>query len=362
MLIDIIAGAQPDFIKIASIIDAVHKIRNKEFPFRYRLIYTGQQKSIKPSFYEQFDIPKPQVYLEAGAGTDTEQTAIMMVRYEKVLQAEKPLATLVVSDTNASIACALTAKKNNIIVCHLEAGLRNNDPDTPDEVNRIVTDSVSDIYFTTSHTANENLRATGVSDENIFFLGNTVVDTIQKYQTFFQKPPMWEKLQLRPGYYFVIGLRRPENTEPKKLKALLVSLIRSSQGLPLIFLTYPGISKILESTGIRGHNLFITEFLDYVHYCYLIQNARVVVTDSGNIQDETTIMQVPCITIGHSTERQETVLSGTNELVKPNPDEMHWILSRLFKGAWKKGIVPYMWDGHAGERIVTVLKNFHRLR
>lgn len=361
MLIDIIAGARPNFMKIAPIIEAIQKEQKKGVDIRYRLIHTGQHydKNMSSAFFEQLGIPKPNINLEAGGGTQAEQTAAIMVRYEKVLQVSKPHLTIVVGDVTSTMACAIAAKKaGDVKVAHVEGGIRSEDMNMPEEINRMVTDSITDYFFTTSHTANDNLRRIGVLDERIFFVGNTMIDTLLKQMPHFEKPALWDQLKLEAENYFVVTLHRPSNVdEPENLKALLASIIRASRGLPVIFPIHPRTAKTLNAIGMKVPNLFLTDPLSYLQFNYLVQHAKAVITDSGGIQEETTVMHVPCMTLRDNTERPETCTVGSNELLGTNPDAIGPAFERLFNGEWKKGNIPYMWDGQTADRIVAVLKN-----
>ena len=361
MLIDIIAGARPNFIKIAPIIDAIRAEQMNGTNLQYRLVHTGQHydNNMSGSFFEQLGIPKPNVNLECGGGTQAEQTAAIMTRYEHLLQNQgRPEMTLVVGDVTSTMACAITAKKSgNIAVAHVEAGIRSGDFTMPEEINRIVTDSITDYFFTTTHLANENLRKTGVSDERIFFVGNTMIDSLLKHRDRFRPPAVWKKLGLQPKQYFVLTMHRPSNVdEAGTLKSLITAVIRSSRGLPIIFPIHPRTAKTLQQIGIRAPNLHLTDPLDYLHFNYLVENALAVITDSGGIQEETTVLKVPCMTLRNNTERPETCNTGTNELLGTDPAAIGPALDKLFSGKWKKGNIPYMWDGKTSERIVAVLK------
>jgi UDP-N-acetylglucosamine 2-epimerase (non-hydrolysing) len=361
MLVDIIAGARPNFMKIAPVIEAIQKEQRRGTNIRYRLVHTGQHydRNMSDSFFEQLGIPKPSINLEAGSGSQAEQTAAIMTRYEKVLQSAKPDLVIVVGDVTSTMACAITAKKmGNIKVAHIEAGIRSNDMSMPEEINRIVTDSICDYFFTTTHTANENLREAGVPDERIFFVGNTMIDTLLKQAPLFHQPAFWNKLKLQPQQYLVLTLHRPNNVDNvADLKAILVAIIKASRGFPIIFPMHPRTAKTYEALGIRSPNLHICEPLSYLQFNYLVQHAKAVITDSGGIQEETTVMHVPCITLRDNTERPETCTMGTNELIGTKPEAIAPIMEKLFSGNWKKGNIPYMWDGKAAERIVSVLKN-----
>lgn len=357
MLIDIIAGARPNFMKIAPIIEAI-KQRTEE-GIRYRLIHTGQHydKKMSADFFEQLGIPEPDINLEAGGGTQAEQTAAIMVRYEKILMDTRPDLVLVVGDVTSSIACAMAAKKlNNIKVAHVEAGIRSGDWTMPEEINRLLTDAITDYFFTTTETANENLRKSGVTEERLFLVGNTMIDTLLKHQPRFKQPDIWDELGLQKGGYIVMTLHRPGNVDQEQnLKLLMDGIITSSKGLPLVFPVHPRTAKMLANIGIEAPNLHMIEPLSYLEFNYLVQHARAVITDSGGITEETTVMHIPCMTLRANTERPETCEIGTNELLGVSPEAIPPAFEKLFSGNWKKGGIPPLWDGKTAERIVDVL-------
>lgn len=359
MLIDIIAGAHPDFIKIAPVIEAIYEDEGQS-NITFRLIFTGQHKYLDAEFITRLGMPYPHISLEAGAGTEAEQTGTVMVRYEKVLATELPDMILLVGDTNTTLACAITARKAGIMICKLDAGLRDRNATSKEEANRLLIDSITDNYFTTSHSANDHLRRIGVPEERIFFTGNTIADSLINYRSHIFQPPLWSKLNMQKQRYFVVALHKRENMELVKLKTMLIAIIRSSQGLPIILPVYPETVKTIEQIGIKAPNLFITDFLDYFHFNFLLQHAHVVITDSGPIQELTTLMGVPCMTLGNYTEQEETIISGTNELIGTNANNIAAALRNAFTAQWKKGLIPYLWDGNAGRRVAAVLQNFSR--
>jgi UDP-N-acetylglucosamine 2-epimerase (non-hydrolysing) len=360
MLIDIIAGARPNFMKIAPIIEAVKKAKSAGEKIEYRLIHTGQHydKKMSGSFFEELQIPEPDVNLEAGGGTQAEQTAAIMVKFEKDLLAVRPDLVLVVGDVTSTMACAITAKKLNIPVAHVEAGIRSGDWTMPEEINRMVTDSITNYFFTTSQKANENLRKAGIENDRIFFVGNTMIDTLKKNMNRLKKPAVWDELKLTEKGYFIITLHRPANVDEEgKLKDLLDAIVENVQNLPVVFPVHPRTAKILESLGVEAPNLHMIEPLGYLEFNYLVKNSKAVITDSGGITEETTVMGVPCMTLRDNTERPETITEGTNELLGTDPKALKPALDRLFAGGWKKGGVPPLWDGKTGERIVEELLN-----
>lgn len=359
MLIDIIAGARPNFMKIAPIIHAIQQRQKEGSSLQYRLIHTGQHydKNMSGSFFEQLHIPRPDENLGAGGGTQAEQTAAIMVGYEKLLLKEKSDLCLVVGDVTSTMACAITAQKLHIKVAHVEGGIRSGDWTMPEEINRLVTDSITNYFFTTSETANQNLKKSGVLPENIFFVGNTMIDTLLANRSRFQKPEIWDHLSLKPGHFIVMTLHRPANVdEEHKLKDLIGAIIDTSGDLPLVFPVHPRTAKILENLGISHPRLHLIEPLGYLEFNYLVEKAKVVITDSGGITEETTVMGVPCMTLRDNTERPETLTIGTNELLGTDPKAIAPAMDKLFAGKWKKGGIPAFWDGHTAARIVDILE------
>ncbi|TYB79055.1 non-hydrolyzing UDP-N-acetylglucosamine 2-epimerase [Bizionia myxarmorum] len=356
--ITLIAGARPNFMKIAPIIHAIHEAQNQGADISYRLVHTGQHydKKMSGSFFEQLEIPEPHVNLEAGGGTQAEQTGNIMVRFEQELIVNPADLVLVVGDVNSTMACSITAKKMNITVAHVEAGIRSGDLSMPEEINRMVTDAITDLFFTTSELANENLRQVGIPNARIHFVGNTMIDTLLKQRPNFKAPPIWTDLNLSKQNYIVLTLHRPANVdEASQLKAMLDEIITNTENLPLVFPVHPRTAKILEGLQVRDERLHMIEPLSYLEFNYLVENAKAVITDSGGITEEASIMNVPCLTLRDNTERPETISLGTNELVGTNPENIKPYLQRLFAGDWKTGSSIPMWDGKTAQRIVAVL-------
>ena len=396
MKLDIIAGARPNFMKIAPIIAALEKVSNK---IQYRLIHTGQHydKKMSGSFFEQLGIPEPHVNLEVGSGTQAEQTGRIMERYEALLldrhsdratekakslpaagresqgrgrDSSTPLHSgqndnsftgmsdwvLVVGDVTSTMACSIAAKKLGVGVIHVEGGIRSHDITMPEEINRMVTDSITDIFYTTSEVANENLRNLGHDESKIRYVGNTMIDTLLKNMPRLQKPAAWNNLSLKEKEYFVMTLHRPANVdEETQLKNLIDEIVKGAQGMPIVFPVHPRTAKMLKGIGIEADNLHMIEPLGYLEFNYLVKNSFAVITDSGGITEETTVMKVPCMTLRDNTERPETITIGTNELVGTNPDNIAPFMKKLHVGDWKEGEIPYLWDGKTSERIVEDL-------
>ena len=355
MLIDIIAGARPNFMKIAPIIRAIKEAQKTGKNISYRLIHTGQHydKNMSDSFFEQLEIPLPDINLEVGSGTQAQQAGNIMIRYEDVILKNAPDLTLVVGDVTSTMACSIAAKKLGIKVAHVEGGIRSFDLSMPEEINRMVTDSISDYFFTTSKTANHNLEVLGVRNDQIFFVGNTMIDTLISNIAKFKKPDLFDENKLKQNEYLVLTLHRPSNVDNEvQLEKILNTILLNTQGLPVIFPIHPRTKKNFQSIKLESDNLILIDPQGYLEFNYLVANSKAVITDSGGITEETTYLKKPCITLRDNTERPETVSEGTNELIGSNPEKIATTLEKLFSGDWKKGAVPEKWDGKTSERIV----------
>jgi UDP-N-acetylglucosamine 2-epimerase (non-hydrolysing) len=359
ILIDLIAGARPNFMKIAPIIEALDTQRAKGSPLRYRLIHTGQHydRAMSGDFFTQLGIPAPNINLEVGSGTQAEQTAAIMTRYEKLLFEHKSDLCIVVGDVTSTMACSITARKLGLPVAHVEGGIRSGDWYMPEEINRVVTDSITNWFFTTSETANENLHALGVTDDRIFFVGNTMIDTLLKQMPRLRPPELWSEMKLVAGEYFVLTLHRPANVDAReKLETLLAVIGAGCRGLPVIFPVHPRTAKTIKGGYGLPANFRLVEPQPYLEFNYLVKHAKAVITDSGGITEEATVMGVPCMTLRDTTERPETVTIGTNELLGTDPASLKPAMDRLFALQWKKGTIPPLWDGHSAQRIVKELE------
>lgn len=359
MLITIIAGARPNFMKIAPIIKAIQKAKTEGENIDFRLVHTGQHydKKMSGSFFEQLGIPEPHANLEAGGGSQAEQTANIMVRFEKELLGNHADVVLVVGDVTSTMACSITAKKLNTQVVHVEAGIRSGDLTMPEEINRMVTDSITDHFFTTSELANENLRRSGIEEDRIHFVGNTMIDTLLSNMEKLIDPEISVNGKpLEEKNYFVLTLHRPANVdEEEKLKDMMQAIIDDTGSLPVIFPVHPRTVKILQNLGIEHDRLHYVEPLSYLEFNYLVKKAKAVITDSGGITEETTVMGVPCLTLRDNTERPETITLGTNELVGTDPKKLKPYLDKLMAGEWKEGGEIPLWDGNTSNRIIEHL-------
>ncbi|MGK0174660.1 MAG: UDP-N-acetylglucosamine 2-epimerase (non-hydrolyzing) [Ulvibacter sp.] len=357
--IDIIAGARPNFMKIGPIIHAIHK-HNKsgKKPIDYRLIHTGQHydKKMSEDFFDQLNIPKPHINLGVGSGSQATQTANIMMRYEEALKEQKPELCIVVGDVTSTMACAVVAKKEWVKVAHVEGGIRSNDEKMPEEINRMVTDSITDYFFTTSAVANENLKKFGHSNDKIFFVGNTMIDSLLGNVERLQKPALYDENGLAEKSYLVMTLHRPSNVDAMENLGTLLDIINKNVGdKKIVFPIHPRTKKMYDQLGMNFENLIITGPMSYLEFIYLIKNALGVITDSGGITEETTVLGVPCMTLRESTERPETVTLGTNEIVGTDPMNIVPYLKTLISGDWKKGGIPELWDGKTADRIVDII-------
>ncbi len=369
--VTLIAGARPNFMKIAPLIKAIQHWNaaltdtGKETTdshagqeLQFRLVHTGQHydKVMSQTFFDELGIPEPDVNLACGGGTQAEQTAAIMTAFEKDLIAHPTDLVIVVGDVTSTMACSIVAKKLNTRVAHVEAGIRSYDLSMPEEINRMVTDALADYFFTTTDWATDNVLKTGVAAERVHLVGNVMIDTLLANRSRFVKPAVWDELNLQERGYFVLTLHRPANVdEATHLKRLMDEIITHAEGRPIVFPIHPRTAKLFQDLGIAAPNLHVVAPMGYLEFNYLVERAFAVVTDSGGITEETTVMGVPCMTLRDNTERPETCTIGTNELIGTNPDNVAPAMKRLIEGNWKKGGIPPLWDGHTSERIVKIL-------
>jgi UDP-N-acetylglucosamine 2-epimerase (non-hydrolysing) len=351
-----IAGARPNFVKIAAILRQMRQHPRLE---RY-LIHTGQHFSpeMSDSFFDQLQIPRPDVNLEVGGGTHTQQTAEIMKRIEPVFAETAPRLVLVVGDVNSTAASTLVAAKMGIPVAHVEAGLRSFDRTMPEEINRLVTDALSDYLFASERSGVENLRREGVSDKRIFLSGNVMIDTLLQFRQAASGSPILTHLGLSARSYVVATLHRPANVDqPESLRGLIESLQTLAARIPVVFPIHPRTRTRIEEAGISLAGLVLSPALPYLDFLRLVMDARLVLTDSGGIQEETTILQVPCLTMRENTERPATITHGTNRLVGTNPQAVLQAAIEALDAPMPSGKVPELWDGRASERILDVLEH-----
>jgi UDP-N-acetylglucosamine 2-epimerase (non-hydrolysing) len=310
-------------------------------------------------FFEDLELPKPDFYLGVGSGSHAEQTGEVMIEFEKILIQERPDLLIVVGDVNSTIACSLTAKKLHIKVAHVEAGLRSFDRNMPEEINRVLTDSISDYLFVTEKSGLENLKKEGVDDSKVHYVGNVMIDSLNYYLQKTNKSNILEKLKVEPGKFVLTTLHRPSNVDGKEqLERLIKLLNRIGEERTIIFPIHPRTKKNLEIHALNhaiSQSVKLIDPLGYIDFLTLTKNVELVITDSGGIQEETTYLGVPCITLRDSTERPITVEVGTNQLLGNDLKNAESAALDVLNGKIKKGSIPELWDGNAAERIVGIL-------
>lgn len=361
MLIYLVAGARPNFMKIAPIVRALQA----QDALTYKIIHTGQHydREMNDVFFEELGIPQPDVFMAAGGGSHAQQTAKIMLGFEELCQNERPAAVLVVGDVNSTLACSIVAKKLNIPVAHVEAGLRSGDMAMPEEINRLVTDSISDWFFVTEPSAVEHLRREGKPEAAIHYVGHVMVDNVL-YQadklshadTTAFETSAWKARQ-EGRRYGVVTLHRPSNVDdPETFTRIAGALKEIAADLPLIFPVHPRTRANIEKFGIDlGPNITLAGPQAYMAFLNLWKDAAVVLTDSGGLQEETTALGVPCITVRENTERPVTVDEGSNVLAGTDPAAILLETRKVLRGEGKLGRRPHLWDGRAAERIVGIL-------
>ena len=356
-----VVGTRPNFMKVAPL----HRALEARGGFRSRIVHTGQHYDGRMSdiFFQQLDLPTPHAYLGVGSGSQAEQTAKIMVAFEKLLQKEDVDLVVVVGDVNSTVACSLVAVKEGVQVAHIEAGLRSFDRTMPEEINRVVTDRISDWLFVTEQSGLDNLRAEGIPDSQVFFVGNLMIDTLVHVRDKAGQTAEWKDLGLKRGSYVVATLHRPSNVDSPSALCRIVNLLGLvSADAPVVFPIHPRTrSRLVEfdlASRLEGlEGVRILEPLGYLEFLNLMEHAGAVLTDSGGIQEETTFLGVPCLTLRENTERPATITSGTNELVKIDPEEVRTRVKALLDHGAPKSIVPPLWDGQAAGRVVDVLRD-----
>ena len=352
-----VVGARPNFVKIAPILAELRQYPETEVT----LIHTGQHYDLQmsESFFANLEIPKPDVNLEARAETAVGQIAEIMRRLEPVLLERRPDWVVVVGDVNSTLAAAVTAVKLGIPLAHVEAGLRSGDRTMPEEINRILTDSISDLLFTTEPAAAENLAREGVAPGRVHFVGNVMIDTLFRYRERARESTILRDLGLEPGGYAALTLHRPSNVDaPESLGRMMDAIARIQAEIPVVFPVHPRTRARIARVSGRLEalpGLRLIEPQPYLDFVQLMANARCVLTDSGGIQEETTALRVPCLTLRENTERPITVTRGTNRIVGVDPVAIFGAWREVVGGRWRAGELPELWDGKAAERIVRVL-------
>ncbi|MCB0749357.1 MAG: UDP-N-acetylglucosamine 2-epimerase (non-hydrolyzing) [Ignavibacteriae bacterium] len=353
-----VVGARPNFMKIAPLHRAFKKYSDS---IQHLICHTGQHYDEKMSkvFFEDLELPKPDFYLGVGSGSHAEQTAAVMVKFEKILLEEKPDMILVVGDVNSTIACSLTASKLHIKIVHVEAGLRSGDRQMPEEINRVLTDSISDMLFVTEKSGLENLKREGISDGKVFFTGNVMIDSLAYFKPKVVNSTILNDFELTPQKYVLVTLHRPSNVDSKDQLIKLINVLNSiAEKRKVLFPIHPRTMKNLTDFGLMekiNKNLILTEPIGYLDFLALTSNAELIVTDSGGIQEESTYLGVQCITLRTSTERPITVEVGTNQLLGTDLEKAQKVALEVLNGKLKLGGIPELWDGKAAERIAEII-------
>lgn len=353
-----VVGARPNFMKVAPLYREFKKYSNE---IQHLICHTGQHYDEKMSkiFFDELELPKPDFYLGIGSGTHAEQIAGVMVAFEKVLQEEKPDLVIVVGDVNSTIACSLVASRFNIKVAHVEAGLRSFDRTMPEEINRMLTDTIADYLFVTEQSGLENLHNEGISNDKVFFVGNVMIDSLVYYLPKVEKSNILQTLDYNEKEYILVTLHRPANVDTKEgLEDLFEMLNRISKKKKIVFPIHPRTKNNLNKFHLAdtiSKNILLIDPLGYIEFVSLIKNSLMIVTDSGGIQEESTYLQVPCITVRDNTERPVTVSVGTNRLIGTDTSKVEKAVDEILDGEIKQGNIPELWDGHAAERICKIV-------
>ncbi len=353
----LVCGARPNFMKIAPVWREMKQYPNE---FKPIVLHTGQHydDNMSDLFFRDLELPEPDIYLSVGSASHAVQTATIMIEFEKYLNTDKPDLIMVVGDVNSTLACSIVASKLLIPVAHIEAGLRSFDRSMPEEINRIVTDSLSDLLFTTCEDANKNLEKEGVPLEKIFFVGNVMIDTLLKYKEIAIKSKIIDKLNLKKNMYVVLTMHRPSNVDDKDtFQGIINALKKISRDIKIIFPIHPRTKKQIQKYKYKDFFDVVKciEPVGYIDFLGLMINSKLVITDSGGIQEETTILDVPCLTIRENTERPVTIKEGTNILVGVSEQSIIEETKKILDGDLKEGKCPKLWDGRSAQRIVKIL-------
>jgi UDP-N-acetylglucosamine 2-epimerase (non-hydrolysing) len=361
-----VCGARPNFMKIAPLMRAY-----KAFPsIDALLVHTGQHYDERMSrlFFDELQIPRPDVNLEVGSGSHAQQTAAIIQRFEPVVLERKPDAILVVGDVNSTVACALVATKLDVAVFHVEAGLRSFDRRMPEEINRVLTDAISDLLFVSEPSGIENLGKEGIDASRVHFVGNTMIDTLLSNRQRAEASTVLQTFGVQPRQYVVLTLHRPSNVDNPQVLAAITDVIEEIQrDLAVVFPVHPRTRKNIQTTGLGPRyaamgRLKLVEPLGYLEFLKLTANAAVVLTDSGGIQEETTILGVPCLTLRENTERPVTITQGTNTLVGMDPRRIRAAYQAVRSSGQRAASAPDKWDGHAAERIAAIIDDWGKAR
>lgn len=355
-----VVGARPNFMKVAPIHRAFQAVSDQ---FEHHIVHTGQHydASMSDAFFADLAMPQPSYFLGVGSGSHAQQTAKVITGFEQVCLEARPDYVIVVGDVNSTVACALTSVKLGIRTAHVEAGLRSGDRSMPEEINRLATDAIVNDLFVTEHSGVEHLLSEGAPSSSVHLVGNTMVDSLFWALPLADNSTVLDRLNLRTVPYALVTLHRPSNVDdPEQLRALLTTLATLSEEVAIVFPMHPRTQKHVADLGLSlPAKVIVTEPCGYVDFLALMKNAVCVITDSGGIQEETTALRIPCVTARTTTERPITTEIGTNVLVPPEPEAITVAVRRVLQGNHKHGQVPELWDGHAAERIVSIISRFY---
>ncbi|MBK6771719.1 MAG: UDP-N-acetylglucosamine 2-epimerase (non-hydrolyzing) [Ignavibacteria bacterium] len=365
-----VVGARPNFMKMAPVHKELQKFKSKII---HKIVHTGQHydKRMSDVFFKELELPKPDIYLGVGSKSHAEQKAHIMIEFEKIILKEKPDLVMVYGDVNSTTAASIVSSKTlsangkPVPVAHIESGLRSFDRTMPEEINRIITDVLSDYLFVTEPSGMRNLKREGIDDKKVFFVGNTMIDSLEFYLKKIKGSEILDELCISKNEYVLTTLHRPSNvddkTNLKKILNIFKNINRISPEVAIVFPVHPRTLKMIDKFRLRNitdeiKNLIITEPLGYLDFLKLVSNARYVLTDSGGIQEETTYLQIPCLTLRENTERPVTSEIGTNEICGLNEKIILNCIKKIESGKFKRGRIPKLWDGNASKRIVSILR------
>lgn len=357
----VVAGARPNFMKVAPLMKEFHKYRGR---FAIKLVHTGQHYDFRMSeiFFDHLNIPKPHIFLNVGSASHAVQTARVIEAFEKVALKERPDLVIVVGDVNSTLACSLVAVKLNVKVAHVEAGLRSFDRTMPEETNRIVTDSLSDYLFVSESSGLVNLKKEGVDNRKVFFAGNIMIDTLLSHMKRIDQSKILKSFALEPRAYCVVTLHRPSNVDSRQALGEIFEILNAIlKEIKIVYPIHPRTRKMLEKNRLLKtfnalENMMMVNPLGYIDFIRLVKDSRFVLTDSGGIQEEATVLKVPCITMRENTERPVTITEGTNALAGRDKRRIIKMVNDILNDRWKKGRLPELWDGRTAARIVKVLR------
>lgn len=363
MKVTIVTGARPNFIKVAPIMRAIEKAKQADKDIEYRLVYTGKSddETLEPSLFTDLQMKQPDAYLQVDSLNLSELVGQTIFAFEKELTEHHTDVVIVVDDLTSTMACAIVAKKQGVLLAHLVAGTRSFNMKMPKEINRLVIDGLSDWLFTAGISSNRNISKEGTESSQVYMVGNILMDTLRFNRNRLLAPPIFSILGLEEGKYILLTMNRHALLENREnLRALLKTVLREAGDIPVVAPVHEYVRKEIDKLKLGEKNLHLVPSQNYLYFGYLIAHAKGIITDSGNVAEEATFLNIPCITLNSYTEHIETVTIGTNELVGESPEKLTNAVRRLIAGEWKQGSLPERWDGRTAERIVQTLLEYNR--